>query len=128
MNGALLMGKHDHPDDVWVPQYRGYQCEGCKEAWASVQLDEGVMPEGLLCLATERCRGPVVALIPTEEPPPDWIPLVVEWFKPKSNIHFLGDARLNDYLRKGGLLSRPTVLAPDWVKARIGYFGGLRTF
>lgn len=121
------MGKHDAPNQPWVPLYRGYQCEGCGGVWASVQLDEGVIPAGLFCLATEHCRGPIVALIPTEESPPDRVPVIFQWFKPK-NVRFVNEPYLDEHIRNDGLLSRPVDLAPDWVKARIGYFGGVRTF
>ncbi len=122
------MGRHSNPSDVWQPMYLGYLCERCGGSWAAVQVDEGVRPALLYCLATEHCGGPVVLLINPEGPPPDSVPLIFEWFKPKGNLSFRDNPLLNVHLANDGLLSRPLPLAPDWVKRRIGYFGGLRTF
>lgn len=122
------MGKHDSPDTPFTSVYWGYQCEGCEGVWAAVQLDEGILPQELFCLATEHCRGPVVALFPTDEHPPDHIPVIIAWFKPQNNPRFADAPLLNQHLDNDGLLTRPMDAAPNWVRARIGYFSGLRTF
>lgn len=120
------MGRHDHPDSAWTRRHIGYQCEGCKGFWAALQLDEGVLPGLVICLATEHCRGPVVVLMPTSKPAPDWVPILAEWIRPDEGTHFRNEPYLNDHLDRGGLLVRPTIDAPNWVKRRLGYFGGLR--
>jgi hypothetical protein len=87
------MGKHSHPDDVEtdgigsyisarkttaVLRHRGYQCEGCKGYWAALEPVGSDEPEEVTCLATKGCEGPVVALYPTDEPVPDWIPVIIQ--------------------------------------------------
>lgn len=73
------MGKHSHPDeDTTVFHHRGYQCEACKGYWAALEPDGGDQPEEIPCLATKGCEGPVVALYPTDEPVPDWIPVIIQ--------------------------------------------------
>lgn len=122
------MGKHDAPDQPWTVIFTGYQCERCKGVWATAQVDEGLLPHGRFCLATEGCRGLVVALYPAEGPPPSWLPIYVEWFKPANTVRFREHPYLNDHLDQDGLLMRPTLFAPEWVKRRVGYFGGVRTY
>jgi hypothetical protein len=86
------MGRHSHPEDrvetneLPTPDrqttttfyHRGYQCEACKGYWAALEPGGGDQPEELPCLATEGCEGPVVALYPTDEPVPDWVPVIIQ--------------------------------------------------
>jgi hypothetical protein len=86
------MGKHSHPSDreettvmpivdrqtTTILHHRGYQCETCKGFWAALEPYGGDQPEELPCLATEGCEGPVVALYPVDEPPPDWVPVIIQ--------------------------------------------------
>src|SRR4051812_38269276 len=72
------MGRHSHPEDTDILVHRGYQCETCKGYWAALEPEGADQPEELPCLATEGCEGPVVALYPTDEPVPDWIPVIIQ--------------------------------------------------
>lgn len=87
------MGKHSRPDDVetdgtglYVPnrvqtdtlQHTGYQCEACKGYWAALEPVGMDKPEELPCLATKGCEGFVVALYPSNEPPPGWVPVIIQ--------------------------------------------------
>ena len=72
------MGKHSHPEDTDVLVHRGYQCEACNGFWGTLEPGGGDEPEELPCLATEGCRGPVVALMPAEDPVPRWIPVIIQ--------------------------------------------------
>lgn len=112
------MGRHDRPDFVWTPVYRGYRCEGCEGFWATVQLEEGILLDIGFCLATEGCRGLVVALMPTDEPPPSDVPVYLEWYTPDrllSARHY----KINEHIAKGGLLARTTIYAPLWVDRKV---------
>lgn len=72
------MGKHSRPEDTDFLRHQGYKCEGCGGFWAALEPDGGDRPEEIPCLATEGCEGPVVALYPVDEPPPDWIPVIIQ--------------------------------------------------
>lgn len=122
------MGKHDAPELPFEHIYRGYQCEGCKGFWATVQLDEGLIYPMHKCLATEPCGGFVVDLVQPNDPPPDWVPVILEWFKPTGNYSFYNQPLLDQYLENDGLIPRPTIMTPDWAKARVGHFGEFRTY
>ena len=108
------MGRHDRPDFVWTPVYRGYQCEGCEGFWATVQLEEGILLDIGFCLATEHCGGLVVALMPTDEPPPSWVPVVGEWCKPERLLNGRY-YKTNQHIARGGLLMKTTIEAPLWL-------------
>ena len=73
-----IMGKHNLPDTEDVFRYGGYRCEGCGGFWGALEPDGGDRPEELPCLATEGCEGLVVALYPPNEPPPDWVPIIIQ--------------------------------------------------
>lgn len=73
-----LMGKHSHPEDTAMLIHTGYQCETCKGYWAALEPSGADRPEELPCLATEGCDGRVVALYPTDEPVPEWIPVIIQ--------------------------------------------------
>ena len=72
------MGRHSHPEETNMLVHRGYQCETCKGFWAALEPEGADQPEELPCLATEGCEGPVVALYPVDEPPPDWVPVIIQ--------------------------------------------------
>lgn len=78
VEGESDLGKHSHPDDTDLLQHRGYQCEACRGYWAALEPVGADQPEELPCLATEGCEGPVVGLYPTDEPVPDWIPVIIQ--------------------------------------------------
>jgi hypothetical protein len=71
------MGRHSHPEETNVLVHRGYQCEACKGYWAALEPEGMDQPEELPCLATEGCEGPVIALYPVDQPPPDWVPVII---------------------------------------------------
>lgn len=112
------MGKHDHPESVWTPVYRGYRCEGCESFWATLQLEEGILMDIGFCLATEGCRGMVVALTPVNEPPPDWVPVIGEWFAPPRLLPYQ-HRLINEHIAKGGLLMRTTTNSPYWLDRKL---------
>ncbi len=124
---GILMGKHDAPKQPFKHLYHGYACELCKGFWGAVQVDEGLILSPMPCFVTEGCRGRAVTLYPSNEPPPEWVPIIIEWFKPKNDFRF-SDPLTRQYIENDGLFPRATEVAPEWVKGRLGYFGGLNTF
>lgn len=75
--GPREMGKHSHPNETSRLIHRGYQCEACKGFWAALEPEDIEPRPDTPCLVTEGCQGDVVALYPTDDPPPDWVPVYI---------------------------------------------------
>jgi hypothetical protein len=95
-------------------RYNGYKCDECGGAWLTVDLHEGVTPMFSPCFRTEGCRGRAVSMGYPPGPPPESLPLLIEWYMP-TNLRGLNPA-LADHVRRGGLLRRATAGAPEWVR------------
>src|SRR5678816_1785608 len=99
-------------------RYNGYQCDpkgGCGGIYLTVDLDKGATPMFMPCLVTEGCEGMAVSLGYPRAKPPAKLPLLVEWYEPLESSMALMTPAMQEHVRKGGLLRRPTDEAPEWV-------------
>jgi hypothetical protein len=102
-------------------RYNGYQCDpkgGCGGIYLTVDLDPGVTPMFMPCLITPDCEGLAVSLGYPRALPPAKLPLLLEWYAPDPLYTLPAD--IEEHVRKGGLVRRPTDEAPEWVKEKIG--------
>lgn len=102
-------------------KYNGYVCNKCDKAYLTLDIDNGVTPMFMPCLATEGCDGRAHSMgYPEGDPPASMGEPIIHWVRPKDMREFLSlPPAVKQHVRQGGLIRRATAAAPDWVKALV---------
>lgn len=98
-------------------RYNGYICEECDKGFLTLDVDRGTTPAFSRCFATEGCKGTALSMGYPDGPPPLALgEPIFYWYKPTKEEFNRLSLEMQDYVRRGGLVSKATEAAPAWVK------------
>jgi hypothetical protein len=118
-NGSNLTRRMDEIQNTFAGQYNAYICQKCDKGFLTLDVDPGVTPFMIQCLATEGCNGMAHSqMYPEGDPPADLGEPIIYWVKPTDTEFAKLPPLLVEHVEKGGLLMKATDAAPDWVKER----------
>lgn len=98
-------------------RYNGYICERCGKGYLTLDIDNGVTPMFMPCLATQGCEGRAHSMMyPEGEPPAELGEPIIHWYKPTGEEFKKLSPAVQQHVSRGGLARKATEAAPDWVK------------
>lgn len=88
-----------------------YECQSCKGIICTIDIDEGVTPFIIECLAT-KCGGEMhSSFYPTQPKPPEMPDAAYEWYKPTDLSKY--SPAMQDHIKMGGLVIREKASGKD---------------